>query len=109
MLKMPDDLADAMNEHYRKLERAYASAPINRFYAPTALISREKAVITFDVGVKSHHAAHAVHDSVCFKALDDAAFFAEAELTDQEGNQIARGSGTFTRSKIPLTPEIGYQ
>ena len=36
-------------------------------------------------------------------------FFAESELTDQDGNQIARGSGTFARSKIPLNPEIGYQ
>ena len=100
-----------------------------------------------------HHAANAVHGSVYFKLLDDAAFFAanslvedvflltasftiymlgpvsegrlkaggrithrtgrlffaEAELEDRDGNAIARGSGTFVRSRIPLTPEIGYE
>jgi uncharacterized protein (TIGR00369 family) len=142
-----------MTDHYRKLENAYASAPINRFYEPTVKISREKAVITFDVDRKMHHAAHAVHGSVYFKALDDAAFFAanslvedvfvltvsfnihmfrpvvegrltadgwlthrtgrlffaESELLDEEGNRIARGSGTFAKSRIPLNEEIGYR
>ena len=35
-------------------------------------------------------------------------FFAESTLHDADGNLVARGSGTFTRSKIPLGPEIGY-
>ena len=140
------------DEHYRKLERTYASAPINKFYKPELEISGGKAIIRFDADRKMHHAAHAVHGSVYFKALDDAAFFAansqvedvfvltvsftihmfrpvvggmltaegwlthrtgrlffaESKLTDHEGNQIARGSGTFARSGIALTPEIGY-
>ena len=140
-------------EHYRKLVRTYASAPINEFYKPSLEIADGKAVIRFEVDRKMHHAAHAVHGSVYFKALDDAAFFAansqvedvfvltvsfnvhlfrpivdgvltakgwlthrtgrlffaESELTDQEGNQVARGSGTFARSGIALTPEIGYR
>ena len=111
-------------EHYQKLVRTYASAPINEFYKPDLEISDGKAVIRFEVGRKMHHAAHAVHGSVYFKALDDAAFFAangwlthrsgrlffaESELIDQDGRQIARGSGTFARSRIALTPEIGYQ
>lgn len=33
---------------------------------------------------------------------------AEATLFDEEGHDVAFGSGTFARSKIPLTPEIGY-
>ncbi|HSP14881.1 MAG TPA: PaaI family thioesterase [Thermoanaerobaculia bacterium] len=35
-------------------------------------------------------------------------FVAEAELHDGRGKQIGRGSGSFMRSTIALTPEIGY-
>ena len=34
---------------------------------------------------------------------------AEAALYDEDGADLAFGSGTFTRSSIPLTPEIGYR
>ncbi len=33
---------------------------------------------------------------------------AESELHDSLGSQVARGSGTFMRSQIALTPDIGY-
>ena len=33
---------------------------------------------------------------------------AEAELVDAEGKQIARGSGSFMRSRVSLTAKIGY-
>jgi uncharacterized protein (TIGR00369 family) len=36
-------------------------------------------------------------------------FVAEAELVDQDGKPIGRGSGTFMRSAMPLSPEIGYK
>ena len=36
-------------------------------------------------------------------------FVAEAELADQDGREIGRGSGTFMRSAIPLWPDIGYE
>ena len=99
------------------------------------------------------HAANAVHGSVYFKLLDDAAFFAvnsliedyfaltasfttyllrpiaegtmkasgkvvheggrsflaESVVKDNEGREIARGSGNFVTSKIRLTPDMGYQ
>jgi uncharacterized protein (TIGR00369 family) len=35
-------------------------------------------------------------------------FVADAELLDARGKQIGRGSGSFMRSQIALTPEIGY-
>jgi len=35
-------------------------------------------------------------------------FIAEAVLLDGEGREIARGNGIFVRSKVPLTPAIGY-
>ena len=36
-------------------------------------------------------------------------FWAESVLRDSEGRQLARGNGTFMRSQIPLTPDIGYR
>jgi uncharacterized protein (TIGR00369 family) len=36
-------------------------------------------------------------------------FVAESELIDAKGREIARGSGTFMRSTIPLSPELGYE
>jgi len=70
-----------MNEpenHFRKLERMYLSAPINSgFYKGiTLVISDEKAELTLKIEPKFFHAAHAIHGSVYFKMLDDAAFFA---------------------------------
>jgi uncharacterized protein (TIGR00369 family) len=34
---------------------------------------------------------------------------AEAVCHDEDGNELARGSGTFARSSVELTPEIGYE
>ena len=141
------------DEHYRKLERMYLGAPINRFYNPVIRVSEGRTEITIPVKEELFHAAGAIHGSVYFKALDDAAFFAaaslvpevfvltvsytiyltrpvsqgeikavgtvvnqsktlfisEAVLHDSQGKQAARGSGTFMRSQIALTPEIGYK
>jgi uncharacterized protein (TIGR00369 family) len=139
--------------HFRKLERLYDRAPINAFYAPTLRVSHGAAELSLEILPKMYHAADAVHGSVYFKALDDAAFFAanslveeafvltvsftvymlrpvrrgrvtargrvthrtgrlffaESTLEDEEAHPLARGSGTFMRSKILLTPEIGYR
>lgn len=140
-------------EHFRKLERMYASAPTNTYYAPMLHISEGQAQVIIPVRPDLFHAAGAVHGSVYFKALDDAAFFAvnslvddvfmltvsfnmyltrpisegemkatgrviyrsrrvfiaESKLVDADGREIARGSGTFLKSKIPLSPELGYE
>jgi uncharacterized protein (TIGR00369 family) len=140
------------DEHFRKLERMYHGAPINRFFEPVIRISEGHAEITMAMKPDFFHAANAVHGSVYFKALDDSAFFAanslvtdvfvltvtytvyltrpisegemhargrvvhrsknliiaDAELLDSSDRQIARGSGTFMRSQIPLSPAIGY-
>jgi uncharacterized protein (TIGR00369 family) len=141
------------DEHFRKLERMYHGAPINRFFEPVIRISEGRTEITMAMRPDFFHAAHAVHGSVYFKALDDAAFFAanslvsdvfvltvtytvyltrpisegemrasgrvvhrsksliiaDAELLDSSDRQIARGTGTFMRSQIPLSPAIGYE
>lgn len=65
-------------DHFRKLERMYLSAPINKelYNGITILIAHEKAELTLEIGPKFFHAANAIHGSVYFKMLDDAAFFA---------------------------------
>jgi len=146
------DTALSDDEHYRKLERMYASAPINDFFRPVMQVSEGRAVISMKVRRDFFHAANAVHGALYFKALDDAAFFAvnslvpdrfvltvslnaylirpisegevravgqvvhrsrrlfvaESQLFDSAGNEIARGSGTFVPSSIPLSPQVGY-
>lgn len=64
--------------HYRKLEHMYlkAAAINSSFYETTTLnIEPEKATITLEVSPKYFHALGAMHGSVYFKLLDDAAFF----------------------------------
>ncbi|HEY2852283.1 MAG TPA: PaaI family thioesterase [Gemmatimonadaceae bacterium] len=143
-----------MSEHFRRLERMYASAPINQFFAPRLHIPEAGvAELRMTVRPDFHHAAHAAHGAVYFKALDDATFFAansvveavfvltvsfnlyltrpvsegeivargrvvsrskrlylaEGVLEDARGREIARGSGAFMPSAIPLADEIGYR
>ena len=70
-------------EHYTALERMYLSAPINSFYSPEIWISHGEAEIAIPVKPEFFHAAAAVHGSVYFKLLDDAAFFAANSLIDE--------------------------
>ena len=72
----------AKTDHYRKLEQMYLAAPINAFYSPTIWISHGEAEITIPVKAEFFHAADAVHGSVYFKLLDDAAFFAVNSLIE---------------------------
>jgi uncharacterized protein (TIGR00369 family) len=67
-------------DHYRRLERMYAVAPINRFFEPVLHVTEGRAEISVPVKPEFFHAARAIHGSVYFKALDDAAFFAANSL-----------------------------
>ena len=139
------------SDHYHKLERMYLSAPINQFYSPTIEIAEGRSVIEFPVRPEFFHPGNAIHGSVYFKALDDAAFFAVNSLVEDcfvvtvsfnlyltrpvsegilhaegrvvsgaanhfvgdsvltvGGHEVARGSGTFLRSKIRLSDTTGY-
>lgn len=69
-------------EHHRKLEHMYLMAPINAFYSPRISVSHGRAEITIPVKPDFFHAADAVHGSVYFKLLDDAAFFAVNSLIE---------------------------
>jgi uncharacterized protein (TIGR00369 family) len=66
--------------HFLALERMYLSAPINQWYKPRIEVAEGAATIDLDVSERFHHAAGAVHGSVYFKMLDDAAFFAANSL-----------------------------
>ncbi len=74
----------ATMSHFRKLERMYLSAPINIqvYEGITIQVSRERAELTLPVSSKLHHAANAMHGSVYFKLLDDAAFFAVNSIVE---------------------------
>jgi len=65
-------------EHYRKLERMYLNSNVNtKLYETTEIrIDDEVAEIKLTIDSKYFHALGAIHGSVYFKLLDDAAFFA---------------------------------
>jgi len=142
-------------DHYKKLEKMYLQANINTmiFDTTTCEISKGKSKIELNISEKYFHALGAIHGSVYFKLLDDAAFFsvnsviedvfvlttsfninlirpaskgfikaigkikyrsrelfvAESILYNEDGKEIAFGTGNFSKSKILLTEEIGYK
>ncbi len=71
------------NPHFTSLENMYLAAPVNEIYKPTINVSEGEAVIEIAIDSRYHHSAGAVHGSVYFKMLDDAAFFAANSLEDQ--------------------------
>jgi uncharacterized protein (TIGR00369 family) len=70
----------------------YLGAPVNAYYRPTLEIAEGRARVTIPVQPTSFHAAGALHGSVYFKALDDAAFFAAQSL----GPEVFVLTATFT-------------
>src|SRR5262245_4208730 len=62
--------------HFRKLEHLYQVAPVSRWYGTSIRVGDGRAEVRFPVRPEFFHAAGAVHGSVYFRALDDAAFFA---------------------------------
>ena len=67
-------------QHYRQLENMYMAAPINQIYPPEIEIEKGQSTISVDMVEQYYHSAGAVHGSVYFKLLDDAAFFAANSL-----------------------------
>ena len=71
----------AATGHHRALERLYASAAINRLFPSVIEIPHEgRARIRCTVDPAHFHAAGAVHGTLYFKMLDDAAFYAANTL-----------------------------
>lgn len=67
-------------EHHSALENMYRAAPINQLLPPTISVSKGQATITMEAKPDYFHTAGAVHGSIYFKLLDDAAFFAANSL-----------------------------
>lgn len=62
------------------LERLYLGAPTNAYYQPQIHVAHGICEVRVMIRPDFHHAAQAVHGSVYFKMLDDAAFFAANSL-----------------------------
>ena len=69
-----------LQNHYDKLARMYLNAHTNGYYKPAIRISKGKAEIDITVSEQFFHSAGAVHGSVYFKVLDDAAYFAASSV-----------------------------
>lgn len=73
--------ASGAEQHYRALERLYASAPVNtKFASELHIIAEGRSRLTFTVTPEDFHAAGAAHGTIYFKMLDDAAFYAANTL-----------------------------
>jgi len=64
------------SDHFRRLERLYQSAPVTGWFGTTLSVTDGAAEVRLEVRPEFHHAAQAVHGSVYFRMLDDAAYFA---------------------------------
>ena len=71
-------------DHHRKLESMYLKAKVQDMYPGIGIaIEDGKSVITLPVSERYFHAGMAVHGSVYFRLLDDAAYFAVlSQITD---------------------------
>ncbi|MDN5201712.1 PaaI family thioesterase [Fulvivirgaceae bacterium BMA10] len=71
-------------EHFEKLENMYLNANVNSqiFDTTECTIELEKATISLIISEKYFHALGAIHGSVYFKLLDDAAFFAVNSIVE---------------------------
>lgn len=90
------------NAHFRALEQLYGSAPINRLFRSRLTIpGAGHSIIDFDVDESQFHAAGAVHGTVYFKMLDDAAFYAANSLVTDRFLLTTAFNLLFTR---PIGP-----
>lgn len=71
--------------HFELLKEIYLKAPLHVFYDTLEItISKKKCSISLEVDSKYFHGGGAVHGSVYFKLLDDAAYFAvQSEILDK--------------------------
>ena len=97
---MPSPSGEAA--HFRALENLYRSAPINRLFRSELTIPEAgHSVIEFDADEEQFHAAGAVHGTVYFKMLDDAAFYAANSLVSDRFLLTTAFNLLFTR---PIGP-----
>lgn len=88
--------------HFRALESLYRSAPINSLFRSELKIPEAgHSIIDFEVDEGQFHAAGAVHGTVYFKMLDDAAFYAANSLVSDRFLLTTAFNLLFTR---PIGP-----
>ena len=68
------------DQHFIALQNMYLAAPISELYHPSIEILDSEATIEIEVSEQFFHSFGALHGSVYFKMLDDAAFFAANSL-----------------------------
>ena len=95
---------EEIEAHYRALEAMYHGARINTTIPSRVQVEHGKAEVEIQVGPDLWHAAHALHGSMYFKALDDAAFFA-ANSVEMEGF-VLTAKFEITMLEMVRTPVI---
>lgn len=96
------ELPSGATAHFRALESLYRSAPINHMFRSAMTIPSEgRSIIDFEVDERMFHAAGAVHGTVYFKMLDDAAFYAANSLVSDRFLLTTSFNLLFTR---PIGP-----
>ncbi len=72
------------SEHFDKLQSMYLRANLNQqiYNTTTCKIEWERSEIGLTISEKYFHALGAIHGSVYFKLLDDAAFFAVNSMVE---------------------------
>ena len=88
--------------HYKKLEKIYLNANLNKeIYSNTEIIiSKNYSEIKMPIKKDYFHALEAIHGSVYFKMLDDAAFFAAQSVVEDYMLLTASFNITF-RMPVP--------
>jgi len=71
-----------MKDHYRRLEKMYASAPFNKSINSTIKITQGECMVEMDIKKNMHHAGNAMHGAYYFMLLDNASFFAINSLVE---------------------------
>jgi uncharacterized protein (TIGR00369 family) len=69
-------------EHFRKLGNMYAAAPSTFQWPSTIRIEEGRSEVVIPIQAGYLHGAGAAHGAICFKAMDDAAFFAVSSLVE---------------------------
>ena len=90
------------NSHFKKLEKIYLNANLNNLiYSNTEIIiSKNYSEIKMPIKADYFHALNAIHGSVYFKMLDDAAFFAAQSVVEDYMLLTANFNISF---KMPVT------
>ena len=90
------------NSHFKKLEKIYLNANLNNvIYSNTEIIiSKNYSEIKMPIKEDYFHALNAIHGSVYFKMLDDAAFFAAQSVVEDYMLLTANFNISF---KMPVT------